>query len=326
MTKAQGKLALLNKAISEGLSLKAAENVWWTMIVPTLNYGAEISGASKFPEAEKLQLEAGRRMLRVSSKMANAVVRGELGWWSMKGQRDLKRLVYWARLVRMADNRLAKIVYRQRREQKVQRYTDWCSQIRRTLISLNLGHVWETELVGREQDFKRLVKASLRAREERDWLEQMTKKPKLRLYRTLKFELAREEYLDVIVDPEERRLMTGMRGGTNSLRVEVGRWSAEQLEERTCSFCARKEVEDEAHALLKCGTYYRERQELFCNVFTSTGYNLPIMEADEGWLLQFLLGVGCPEKRKRAVIQSLTGHFIGKLFRLRYDLAERARQ
>src|SRR3954471_16215839 len=56
VTKAQGKLALLNKAISEGLSLKAAENVWWTMIVPTLNYGAEISGASKFPEAEKLQL------------------------------------------------------------------------------------------------------------------------------------------------------------------------------------------------------------------------------------------------------------------------------
>src|SRR4051794_30069696 len=111
VTKAQGKLALLNKAISD---LKAAENVWWTMIVPTLNYGAEISGASNFPEAEKLQLEAGRRMLRVSSKMANAVVRGELGWWSMKGQRDLKRLVYWARLVRMADNRLAKIVYRQR--------------------------------------------------------------------------------------------------------------------------------------------------------------------------------------------------------------------
>ena len=102
VTKAQGKLALLNKAISEGLSLKAAENVWWTMIVPTLNYGAEISGASKFPEAEKLQLEAGRRMLRVSSKMANAVVRGELGWWSMNGQRDLKRLGY-CRLVRMAD-------------------------------------------------------------------------------------------------------------------------------------------------------------------------------------------------------------------------------
>ena len=78
VTKAQRKLALLNKAISEGLSLKAAENVW-TMIVPTLNYGAEISGASKFPEAEKLQLEAGRRMLRVSCKMTNAVVRGELG-------------------------------------------------------------------------------------------------------------------------------------------------------------------------------------------------------------------------------------------------------
>ena len=113
--------------------------------------------------------------------MSDAVVRGELGWWTMRAQRDLKRLVYWARLVRMDDTRLVKFVYRQRREQKIQRYNDWCSQVRRTLISLKLGHVWESELVGREQDWKSLVKASLRAREEADWKDQMEKKPKLRL-------------------------------------------------------------------------------------------------------------------------------------------------
>ena len=122
------------------------------MLTPVLNYGAEIWGATKFLEAEKLQVEAGRKLLRVSRKMSDAVVRGELGWWTMRAQRDLKRLVYWARLVRMDDTRLVKIVYRQRREQKIQRYNDWCSQIRRTLISLKLGHVWESELVGREQD------------------------------------------------------------------------------------------------------------------------------------------------------------------------------
>jgi len=86
---------LLSKAIGEGLSLKAAENVWWSMVIPVLNYGAEIWGATKFLEAEKLQVEAGRKLLRVSRKMSDAVVRGELGWWTMRAQRDLKRLIYW---------------------------------------------------------------------------------------------------------------------------------------------------------------------------------------------------------------------------------------
>ena len=50
----------------------------------------------------------------------------------------------------------------------------------------------------------------------------MNKKDKLRLYRTIKLSLKREEYLDVIMDLEERRLVTALRGGTNQLRIEVG--------------------------------------------------------------------------------------------------------
>ena len=171
-------------------------------------------------------------MLRVSCKMSNAVVRGELGWWTMRAQRDYKRLVYWARLVRMDDTRLVKRIYKQRRKQKPKRYRDWCSQIHRTLISLQLGHVWESETVGKEQDWKRLIKTCLHAREETYWKEQMEKKSKLRLYRTLKFTLVREEYLDVVMEAPERRLVTQMRGGTNLLRVELGRWKGEKLEEQ----------------------------------------------------------------------------------------------
>lgn len=324
VAKAQSKLALLSKAIGEGLSLKAAENVWWSMVIPVLNYGAEIWGATKFLEAEKLQVEAGRKLLRVSRKMSDAVVRGELGWWTMRAQRDLKRLVYWARLVRMDDTRLVKIVYRQRREQKIQRYNDWCSQVRRTLISLKLGQVWESELVGREQDWKSLVKASLRAREEADWKDQMEKKPKLRLYRTLKFALEREEYLDVVVDAQQRKILTEMRGGTNLLRVEIGRWKGEQLEERTCSFCAMGLVEDEPHALLECSASYRERRQLFSEILQSTRYDMSRMAMDQDWLLQMLLGVSCSEKNQRAAIQTLVAKFLGTLFRIRAKLLQAA--
>ena len=36
VAKAKGRLAMLSKALSEGLSLKAAEVIWWSMIVPVL--------------------------------------------------------------------------------------------------------------------------------------------------------------------------------------------------------------------------------------------------------------------------------------------------
>ena len=106
---------MMSKALSEGLSFRAALNVWWSMVVPVLNYGSEIWGATRFEEAEQVQLEAGRRLLGVGRTEAKAVVRGELGWWTMRAQRDMKLLMYWARLVRMDDTRLVKQVYRYRK-------------------------------------------------------------------------------------------------------------------------------------------------------------------------------------------------------------------
>ena len=189
--------------------------------------------------------------------------------------------------------------------------------------SSNIGQVWESELVGREQDWKRLVKASLRAREKADWKDQMEKKPKLRLYRTLKF-VEREEYLDVVVDAQQRNFLTEMRGGTNLLRVEMGRWKGEQLEERTCSFCAMSLVEDQPHALLECSAYYRERRQLFSEILQSTRYDMSRMAMDQDWLLQMLLGVSCSEKNQRAAIQTLVAKFLGTLFRIRAKLLQAA--
>ena len=44
-----------------------------------------------------------------------------------------------------------------------------------------------------------------------------------------------------------RRMLTKLRGGTAELRVETGRWSGLQREERICKQCTLGDVEDEAH-------------------------------------------------------------------------------
>jgi hypothetical protein len=320
VTKAKGRLALIRKAMSEGLSLKAAENVWWSMVVPVLNFGAEIWGASNFTEADRVQMEAGRSLLGVSRKTANAVVRGELGWWSMRAQREFKILMYWARLIRMDNTRLAKQVYRQRREQRVKRKGDWCSQVRKILVDLELGHIWNTELVGKENDWKGLLKASFQAREDKEWKKQVDEKPKLRLYKRLKYALEREEYIDVVSDKDERRLITAMRGGTNTLRIETGRWENELLEERTCVVCAIGQIEDELHFLLGCSAYERERRRLFKSISEGTSYDCRKMADDKEWLAQFLLGVGCPGRQKRIFVQQQVAKFLEVAFKHRLRL------
>merc|ERR1712083_1079272 len=52
-------------------------------------------------EAEKLQREMGKRILRLKVSTNNEVVLGELGWWKMKARRDMIRLRYWRKLVNM---------------------------------------------------------------------------------------------------------------------------------------------------------------------------------------------------------------------------------
>ena len=127
----------------------------------------------------------------------------------MKAQRNMKKLLYWARLVRMDDSRLAKQIYIQRRTQPNRRVNDWCSQIQKILKELKIEHVWFSEQVGTEKDWKTVVKACIQARQEKLWIREMNKKDKLRLYRTIKLSLKREEYLDVLMeetsDSAERR-------------------------------------------------------------------------------------------------------------------------
>ena len=47
------------------LSVDAAKKIWMTLVRPILEYGAEVWGGEKWEEAEKLQREMGKRILRL---------------------------------------------------------------------------------------------------------------------------------------------------------------------------------------------------------------------------------------------------------------------
>ena len=57
--------------------------------------------------------------------------------------------------------------------------------------------------------------------------------------------------------------MVKLRGGTNRLRIEKGRYRKEKVEERICLFCEEKEIEDEAHFMLTCRAYTTQREKMW---------------------------------------------------------------
>ena len=62
--------------------------------------------------------------------------------------------------------------------------------------------------------------------------------------------------------------MTRLRGGTNELRIETGRYPITtrdrplEVSERKCLICLNGEIEDETHFVLTCVVYEDLRQKM----------------------------------------------------------------
>ena len=155
---------------------------------------------------------------------------------------------------------------------------------------LHLEHIWESEKLEVGKNFNNIVRKLIKRREEEEWRDQMEKKPKLRLYRKLKSRLVLENYV-LDIERENRRYLTMLRGGTNYLRIERGRWVGESEGERVCNVCLCNEVEDEKHFLLTCPMYVSERVEMFRRIREDCELE-HAEDMNEDWQMNILIGIG----------------------------------
>ena len=273
------------------LPVDDCDRVWKTLVRPMLEYGAEVWGDVRWEEAERLQREMGKMILRSPVYIANEVVLGELGWWRLRARRDQLRLMYWAKVTQMEEKRLVAAVYKASREGE----TEWCQGTKRLLGEIGMEEEWdkrneekkeekqEEEDKEEEEEEKEEgggggeeeeewsnnktlkqwaidVKKNIHAREVREWKERMEGKPKLRTYRKVKTRLSFEQYLN----SRDRKGRAVLRG-TNELRIETGRYPLtnrdREEEERTCLVCWEGKVEDESHFMLECGRYDEMREK-----------------------------------------------------------------
>ena len=133
-------------------------------------------GLGRWDEAERMQLKCGKRILGVSGKMSDEVVRGELGWWTLKGRRDFLILNWWANITLMSEDRLVKRIYSYRKSQM--KPQSWCYSVKKKLEEIGLGFWWVDGFLGSP---KSRLKKMIALREVTEWMHGVHNKPKLRL-------------------------------------------------------------------------------------------------------------------------------------------------
>ena len=107
-----------------------------------------------------------------------------------------------------------------------------------------------------------------------------------RTYRKFKFIFGYETYISDIRNISHRNILTRFRTSNHKLHIETGRYTRPitPVENRICSNCNSKSVEDEIHFLMYCSKFENLRRELFSNVLN---YSAAILSAEDKfvWIL-----------------------------------------
>jgi len=275
------------------LSVKGSINLYQALVRSILEFSCELWGKDAWKDGENIQLEMSRRILRCSRKSTNEAVLGELGFWSLRARRNLKKIIYWFHILSLPNSRLLKQAYLMSRANPDKK-SNFASTIHSILNKYQLLEVWKNDskiwnldgtgnnkaksLPEHKRFWRNYLTKVVHKYEERDWRERMRrvpkapkkpkvideeKQPKLRTYRSFKTHLRLEKYLMTSANYQGRALMTAIRIGTNKLQIERGRWIQQKRLERVCKQCSMNQVENEVHFVLLCPKYEELRQKLF---------------------------------------------------------------
>ncbi len=260
-----------------------------------IQYSKNRSGSC--PEADQIQMQMSRRILGCDPKTANAAVKGELGWQSLKARRDMLRLRYWGKLVSMSSKRWTRRIYDKSRDEYTELgRSNWCTYTHHLLKDLGLEASWDENNVGTMKEWNAKVDAAIKVKEIQRWKDEVQSKSKLRSYMKLKQTLVVEDYVISNRMSRGRRLLTDVRSGSNKLRIETGRHHTPSIpvEERIC-WCCGEEVEDEQHFVIQCREYQQERVEMFHAISAATEGRLRVhtlQQTQPGILFNLLVGSG----------------------------------
>ena len=188
---------------------------------------------------------------------------GEMGWLKTKYRHYIHVIRFWNRLVDMENNRLTKHIFQSDALFSVTGKRNWSYDVNSIIQHLRLPeNVFENFVACDILNVKHKTFLLM----EEEWKRDISKKPKLRKYITLKENFAIPNYASTLLPEPHRSIFAQFCCGILLLRVETGRRQkvrdettgqtrSLKPEERVCSICSSGKVEGEYHFLLKCDVF-----------------------------------------------------------------------
>ena len=118
----------------------------------------------------------------------------------------------------------------------------------------------------------------IKARNEKDWEEEVYTKNTLKWFRLAKYDTGLERYVRSVQGQESVRLLFRLRTGSAGLMEDKKR--CRMVTDERCVMCDSGVGEDMAHFLVSCGEFERERLALLDDVYRIVGTREWL---DESW-------------------------------------------
>jgi hypothetical protein len=252
--------------VCEKMGMGLRRRLWLALGAAVMRYGTEVWYPSKgeLARLELVQRQAGRRVLGCGIRLSDEVVRGELGWWTVRGQQAEAKLRFLGRLLAMPKSRVVRRLLMVRAadlESGLGCGKGWCARTAKLVAYYGL-----TEACGTVElaVWNKLVRTAVWDKEEEEWRAAMATKPSLEQYQRLKTVLELEPLVDGGVEHwRSAGLLVKLRGAGSDLEVETGKRLQQERHDRLCTACNSGAVGDVAHFLLECVAVTAARSRLW---------------------------------------------------------------
>ena len=226
-----------------------------SMVLPILLYGAEVWGIKEFKEIEKLHLKFLKHCLGICNSTCNNMVYGELGRFPLEIKIKIRIISYWSNLLNPNTVKLSKRMYQYLLELDQQNtYTSpWISYVKKVLNECGRSDLWINQTTINPQIVKPLITQTLKDQFVQKWRSDLATMSSCDLYNTLKGQFELEKYLrSDIINKSLKTALCKFRCGNTRLPKILGRYNNIPRAQRLCNKCPLSVPGDEYHYLFIC--------------------------------------------------------------------------
>ena len=227
-----------------GLHYETYTKLYQNLVIPVMDYAADIWGYKDHPKPNTVQHRAMRCFMGVGKFTAIPALYGEMCWPTPVHRRHADTIRYFVSIMGMDRNRLPHKVFMW--DHSRARRASWSYEIKSILEQCGLGEIYQNLALPRFNMVNQ-VKRQLALQQRTTW-DQSRIMPKLRTYNIMKTNWELPSYVKKYLTRIQRAHVAKLFSGNLPLRVETGRY-------RLYTHCNLSQVEDEIHFITSCELY-----------------------------------------------------------------------